>query len=327
MRALVYTGPEMLEVREIADPAPGEGEVIVDVALCGICGSDMHAYHGHDERRPAPLVLGHEAAGVIATGPDAGLRVTINPLVTCGECEACRSGRDNLCPRRQIISMPPRPGGFAECVAIPRANCVPVPDGASDEMAALVEPVACGWHAVRVATRVLGWPVAGLDVLILGGGAIGVGAAVSAMAWGAVPLVIEPHPGRRARLDALQRFAVAAEAPSRAFGFAIDAVGIEATRRTACAAVMPGGAIIHIGLGAEAGGIDTRRLTLQEIAFVGTYTYTAQDFRDTAKALFAGRLGPADWHETRPLAEGPRIFEALGTGRVDASKVMLSMRP
>ena len=235
--------------------------------------------------------------------------------------------------------MPPRPGGLAERVAIPRGNCVPVPDGVSDAMAALVEPVACGWHAVQVAARVLGRPVAGLDVLILGGGAIGVGAAVSAMAWGAVPLVIEPHPGRRARLQALQRFAVAAEAPAeapakapakapgRAFGFVIDAVGIEATRRAACAAVMPGGAIIHIGLGGGAGGIDTRRLTLHEIAFVGTYTYTAQDFRDTAAALFAGRLGPADWHETRPLAEGPETFEALGTGRVDASKVMLSMRP
>lgn len=321
MRALIYTGPGRLELGDTAEPSAGAGEVVVAVSACGICGSDMHAYAGHDERRPPPLVLGHEATGVIVSGADAGLRVSVNPLATCGHCDYCRAGRDNLCRQRQIISMSPRPGAFAERVVIPRVNCVPVPPGIGDEMAALVEPIACGWHALRVAERVLASPVEGLDVLILGGGAIGVGAARSAAAFGARPVIVEPHAGRRARLSAT--ITAVAAAPPGGFRLVIDAVGIEATRRQACMSVAPGGAIVHIGLGSPAGGIDARRATLQEIAFVGSYTYTAQDFRDTAAALFAGRLGAADWHETRALHEGPEAFRALAAGLVDAPKILL----
>jgi len=325
MRALVYTGPEAIELRDVPEPLAGAGEVIVQVAACGICGSDMHAYHGHDERRPAPLVLGHEVAGTIMSGPRAGSRVTVNPLVTCGACEYCASGRDNLCPQRQIISMPPRPGGFAERIAVPARNCIAVPDGTPDDTAALVEPVACGWHAVRIAARVLGRPVKGLDVLVIGGGAIGVGAALSAAASGAKPLVVEPHAGRRARLAALVEVSVADTVPPGHVPLIIDAIGNEATRRLAFAAAAPGGAIVHIGLGAATGGVDARRATLQEIAFVGTYTYTAGDFRSTAEALFARRLGTMTWHETRNLEDGPASFRDLSAGRVDASKIVLRL--
>ncbi len=119
MRALVYTSPRGLELRDVAQPVAGEGQTVVDVAACGICGSDMHAYLGHDERRPPPLVLGHEAAGVALEGPLAGRRVTVNPLESCGNCDFCVEGRDNLCPDRRIISMPPRDGAFAEQVVVP----------------------------------------------------------------------------------------------------------------------------------------------------------------------------------------------------------------
>ena len=325
MRALIYTGPRALTLADVPEPIEGDGEVTVQVSACGICGSDMHAYLGHDERRPAPLVLGHEASGVIVGGAHAGTRVTINPLATCGRCEACRTGRDNLCPQRQIISMPPRQGAFAERVAIPFRNCVEVPPSVSDEAAALVEPIACGWHAIRVAERVLARPVAGMDVLVLGGGAIGVGAALSAAAFGARPVIVEPYAGRRARLARLLQAEVADAAPVGSFAFVVDAVGIEPTRRQAFASVAPGGAIAHIGLGAAAGGVDTRRATLQEIAFVGTYTYTSRDFQDTATALFAGRLGATDWHEVRPLSDGPATFAALVSGSVDASKIILRL--
>ena len=107
MKALVYTGVETLEYREVPQPVPGAGEELIQVMASGICGSDMHAYLGHDDRRPAPLILGHEAAGFVMGGPDDGRRVTINPLVTCNNCPACISGRTNLCTKRQIISMPP----------------------------------------------------------------------------------------------------------------------------------------------------------------------------------------------------------------------------
>ena len=114
MKALVYTGKQELEYREAADPSPQGDDCLIRVASVGICGSDMHAYLGHDERRPAPLILGHEAAGVVVSGPGEGRRVTVNPLVSCMRCAACASGRENLCPHRQIISMPPRQGAFAQ---------------------------------------------------------------------------------------------------------------------------------------------------------------------------------------------------------------------
>lgn len=173
MRALVYTGVEMLEMRDMPLPVAGPDQSLVRVYASGLCGSDMHAYLGHDDRRPAPLILGHEAAGVVE---GTGRRVTINPLVTCGTCDACKRGRDNLCPDRMIISMPPREGAFAPFVAMANANLVTVPEHVSFEKAALAEPLACGWHAVRLAEEAVDRPLDQARCLVIGGGAIGIGA-------------------------------------------------------------------------------------------------------------------------------------------------------
>ena len=105
---------------------------------------------------------------------------------------------------------------------------------------------------------------------------------------------------------------------------AIDAAGFEASRALASRIVRPGGAILHIGLGSAAGGLDIRRMTLQEIAFIGTYTYSAANFRDTAAAIFAGRLGALDWAEIRPLSDGARAFADIGAGRAAAPKIVLA---
>ena len=96
MKALVYTAPKQVEYRDFDDPSPTNGELLVKISNVGICGSDMHAYLGHDDRRPAPLILGHEASGVIEEGEKKGERVVINPLVTCGECPHCLDGSSNL---------------------------------------------------------------------------------------------------------------------------------------------------------------------------------------------------------------------------------------
>jgi L-iditol 2-dehydrogenase len=104
----------------------------------------------------------------------------------------------------------------------------------------------------------------------------------------------------------------------------IDGVGFEATRTAASAAVRPGGVIMHIGLGSAKGGLDIRRLTLQEITFIGTYTYAAADFRDTARAIFDGRLGALDWPDIRPLSEGARAFADIKAGRSAAPKIILA---
>lgn len=326
MKALVYTAPETLDFRDAADPEPGSDEALIEVEHVGICGSDMHAWAGHDERRPAPLILGHEAAGLIKAGPHAGSRVTVNPLVTCGTCENCRAGRENLCARRQIISMPPREGAFAQRLAMPSRNLVPIPEGFPTEKAALAEPLACGWHAVRIASRALHCPLAEARCLVIGGGAIGLGAALVLAAKGAREIwLAETNPERRAIVSRAGEFRVfdPSEGGPEAVDLVVDGVGFEATRAAACRAVRPGGVIMHIGLGSATGGLDIRRITLQEITFIGTYTYTRSDFVETANAIFDGTLGPLDWAEIRPLSEGARAFADIRAGRAAAPKIML----
>lgn len=322
MKALVYEDVKTLGVRDVPDPTPADREHLIRVEAVGICGSDMHAYLGHDERRPAPLILGHEAAGTILGGPRDGERVTINPLVTCGTCAACTSGRENLCKTRQIISMPPREGAFAQYLTMPESNLVSVPEGVPLAKAALAEPLAVSWHAVRLALQALTWSGAP-TALVLGGGAIGLAAALALRAMGVTDVtIVEPNAERCAFLrDTCAQNALAATEDT--FPIVIDAVGIAATRAKASALAEPGGVIAHVGLGDSAPGLDVRRLTLQEITFIGTYTYTAQDFRDTAQAIFDGRLGPLDWIEMRPLQDGQRAFEDLFSGVVAAPKIVL----
>lgn len=331
MKALVYTGPQRLALADVPAPTAANDLALVDVAAVGICGSDVHAYLGHDERRPPPLVLGHEAAGIARTGAFAGRRVTVNPLVTCERCAECRSGRHNLCPDRQILSMPPRPGAFAETLAVPDRNLVPVPDAVPLAKAALAEPLACGWHAVRRAERALERPLAAATCVVLGGGAIGLGAALVLRAWGAPSLtIVETHPGRRARLTAMGACAVVPPGDaSPAAGTAdlvIDAHGGARSREAASALVRAGGVIVHIGLAEAAGGLDVRRFTLQDVSFLGSYTYTPQDFVETVDALGSGRLGALDWFDERPLEAGAAAFADLVAGTVDAPKILLRPR-
>ena len=324
MKALVYDAVETLVYRYMPDPVPAHGQSLIRVAASGICGSDMHAFLGHDERRPAPLILGHEAAGVVEGGALDGKRVTINPLMTCGLCPACKAGRDNLCPDRQIISMPPAEGAFGELVVMADRNLVEVPDDVPLQKAALAEPIACGWHAVRLGAAALDIPLAEARCVVIGGGAIGVGAALSLRAFGATDIhVVEPNALRRETLDSIAGFTAVAPGEVTGADLVIDGVGYAATRADASAITRPGGVIMHIGLGQAEGGLNIRRMTLQEITFIGTYTYTAQDFRDTAAAIFDGRLGPLDWIEERPLDEGAQAFADIRAGRVPAPKIIL----
>jgi threonine dehydrogenase-like Zn-dependent dehydrogenase len=120
MKALVYTGPLAVAYRDEPDPVAGPGEAVLAVEAVGICGSDMHGYHGHDPRRVPPLVLGHEAVGRVVGGARER-RVVVNPLITCMRCDACLGGRANLCAERTLIGMN-RPGAFAEIDRDPRAE-------------------------------------------------------------------------------------------------------------------------------------------------------------------------------------------------------------
>lgn len=329
MQALVYLGPNRLGIDERAIPVAEPGEVLVKVAAVGICGSDMHAYHGHDERRPAPLVLGHEAAGWIAEGPRQGERVTVNPLVTCGQCEACTDGQSHLCPHRQIISMPPRPGAFAEYVRIPERNVLPVPADMAFTTAALAEPLAVAWHAVRIGTEALHKPLAAASCCVLGGGAIGLGTALVLRRFGAAKIHLgEPHPARRR--TAAEAMPVRTYAPGDAgepepgtIDLVIDAVGAAATRSAACRMVKPGGVIVHIGLLPGQEGLDVRRITLQEITLLGSYCYTRADFRNVVAALAENAFGSLGWVQEVPLSQGAEVFAALDGAKIAAAKIVL----
>jgi 2-desacetyl-2-hydroxyethyl bacteriochlorophyllide A dehydrogenase len=329
MKALVYTGPQTIVLQDAADPIASAGDVLIEVGAVGICGSDMHAYMGHDERRPAPLILGHEAAGVVQGGVHDGKRVVVNPLVTCGVCRDCLSGRENLCAKREIISMPPRQGAFAEKIVVPARNIIEVPAGLDLAPAALAEPLATSWHAVTLAARHAARPLAEARALVMGSGAVGLGAALVLRAFGCSDITVaETNALRRATatsqgFDQVVDPSVSGVLDASFADVVIDAVGNKPTRAAAVRLARPGSVIVHIGLGDGVDGFDARRVTLQEITFVGAYTYTMIDFQATLRAMASGALGDLDWIEERTLADGIGAFGDLLAGRTGAAKIVL----
>ncbi|CAN1532526.1 Tdh Threonine dehydrogenase and related Zn-dependent dehydrogenases [Rhabdaerophilaceae bacterium] len=329
MKALVYLGPNSVVYRDEPVPVPEAGEVLVKVEAVGICGSDMHAYHGYDSRRPPPLILGHEAAGQIVSGPRLGERVTINPLVVDPFCPYSIEGRWHLSPSRQIISMPPRPGAFAEFVCIPERNVVSIPDDLAITHAALAEPIAVSWHAVRLGIERLHQPLSASRVVVLGGGAIGLTSALVARLFGARDVRIgETNPLRRitiAKGEGLPVYAPGGtdDPAESSVDLVIDAVGAVATRAAACRIVRPGGVIVHLGLLPGLEGLDIRKITLQEVTVTGSYCYTPADFVQTVSALSNRQLGELSWCEERPLAKGAAAFADIDAGTAAAAKIVL----
>ncbi|MEL7229286.1 MAG: alcohol dehydrogenase catalytic domain-containing protein [Pseudomonadota bacterium] len=246
MRALYYTGTMQSELRDAPDPVAGNEEIHIDVSHCGICGSDMHAWHGHDARRVPPLILGHEAVGVPRSGEYAGKRVAINPLHTCGVCRHCLAGDDHLCPDRQLMSMQ-RPGAYAEQTVAAERNLYPLPDELSSQDAALAEPLAVCVHAVQVALKTARRPVSESRCVVLGGGAIGVLTTLVLADQGCKDLWIgEPNAVRR---DVLEKSVPGVKAYDPASGepdaarvdLVFDAVGMGRTREAASRLAIPGG--------------------------------------------------------------------------------------
>jgi 2-desacetyl-2-hydroxyethyl bacteriochlorophyllide A dehydrogenase len=331
MKALVYTQPNEVQLQERAAPTLEQGEVILKIEAVGICGSDMHAYHGHDPRRKPGLVLGHEFCGTVFESASpaypVGTRVTGNPLITCGQCDYCVQGRNNLCSKRTMVGMT-RPGAFAEMMSIPAASLIDMPQDMSALHAAVTEPAATALHAINLSMRALVRPVQECRTLIIGGGAIGMLSALLLSHYGCCDLLVaEVNPLRRTQLESHARVRTynpkASAPPQDHFDFVIDAVGSEATRTAAFSAVRAGGVIMHIGLQDWASEIDMRRLTLAEITLLGTYTYTTADLRATVQALYRGDFGDLSWVEARPLSQGAQAFADLDQGRAASAKVVL----
>jgi threonine dehydrogenase-like Zn-dependent dehydrogenase len=299
MHALVYTGTQELVYREEKNPKVVSGESIVKVFASGICGSDMHAYHGKDNRRVPPLILGHEISGTIEKGKFAGKKVIINPLITCGECDYCNSSREHLCNKRIILGMNKpieRQGGFADYVSIPDQNIYELPKKLEIKEAPIAEPTAVALHAVELGEKKLSKPLKNAIVLIIGGGAIGLlcGLILSKIKKCKKIIIVDPNEKRLVEcskyLDAETAKPDNKNIINDNFDIVFDTVGMEVTRQQAIKVVKPGGVIIHIGLSQPSGSFDFRKSTLHEITFVGTYCYTNKDFEKTISILADKKL-------------------------------------
>ena len=326
MKALVYTGTQQSEIRNEPQPIANEEEAIVDLSYCGICGSDMHAWHGHDARRVPPLILGHEAVGIVRDGAMKGKRVALNPLMTCGECDYCNSNFEHLCQFRELIGMRV-PGGFAEAVAIKEKNLVLLPDTLDFKHAALVEPLAVAVHSVRIGLKQTVLPSQQLKVIIYGGGAIGLLCAMVLLNEGIKNVaIVEANPTRRDLLKTTITSNIYDPFNSEfeKVDLIFDAVGSGITRSEASKLTKPGGTIIHIGLQDNLEGLDTRHLTLQEIRFIGTYCYQTTDFSKAIELLQHNKISYGEWIDIRPIESGPQSFIDIHQGNA-APKIVLKI--
>lgn len=305
---MVFTRPGAVEMLEVDEPEAGEDEVLVEVRAAGICGSELHGISKPGFRQP-PLVMGHEFAG---TTPD-GRRVTVNPIIDCGDCDRCRAGRTQVCRRRAIVGIH-RAGAFAERVAVPARLVHELPDAVSFEVAAMVEPVANAVHAWRLAQA----PQAA-RVAVLGAGTIGL-----------VTLLVAKHHGAEVTVTDLadDRLAVAGRLGADRTGAAldgeydviVDAVGAADTHRASLEHLVPGGTTVWLGLLSTDPGFDAQDALRQEKTVRGSFAYTDDDFREALALASTLDLG---WADTFALDAGAAIFTQLMEGRSDVVKALL----
>jgi 2-desacetyl-2-hydroxyethyl bacteriochlorophyllide A dehydrogenase len=318
MRAGVFRGAGRIDVEEVPDPSAGPGDVLLEVAACGVCGSDLHAWtSGPDD--PTGHVMGHEFAGTVldvgaeVTGIRPGDRLTGLPIQPCGACERCRAGLGHLCAVWTTRSIAfGLPGAFAERLRIPDArlghNVHRLPDGLPTEHGALVEPFAVAVHAVRRA------PVrAGAPALVLGLGPIGLHAGQALRAAGADPVFgLDRSPARLAVAEQLGLVPVAdaADLPT-GVDVVIEASGAPALVERALAATAPGGTVVLVALYHRAVAFDAMLAVQREVTVRGSANVTPQDFRDALDLLATGRAQVAPLISHRlPLAG---IAEAFRT--------------
>jgi threonine dehydrogenase-like Zn-dependent dehydrogenase len=308
LQALVFTRPGVVEVMDVDEPVAAEGEVLVEVAAAGICGSELHGISKPGFRTP-PLVMGHEFAGV---APD-GARVTVNPIVTCGTCDLCAQGLTQVCRERSIVGIH-RPGAFAERVAVPENMIHELPADMSWERAAMVEPLANGVHAWHLAGR-----PRGARVGVIGAGTIGLVSCLVAQAGGAAEVVVvdlaEDRLGTARDLGAVTATSLEGE-----FDVVIDAVGVGATHAASVERLRPGGTAVWIGLMGTEPAFNTADFIRQEKRVLGSFAYTDEEFGEAVGLARRCELG---WVDSYPLSEGADIFTQLMRGRTDVVKALL----
>ena len=339
MKALVYTALKTLEMREIAEPRPEAGEVLVRVTATGICGSDIHGFLGHSARRKPGLVLGHEAVGIVAAlgdGVDSALlntRVSINPLISCGHCAACSAGRQNVCAQWRLLGLDTTQGGFAEAVVVPARNVIPLPEHVTDAAAVMIEPLANAIHLLSHMPAEAGlFPTA----VIFGGGTLGAAILAVARARGIRVLALsEPNPQRARVAEELgaeyvinpRDADVVAEihrlTNGRGVDIALDAVGLEVTRQSAATVVARGGTVLLLGLDAGPTTFDFHDIIRREVRLQCSFAYTERAFAAAFEMVAQGVADFAPWTDMLPLSEGQRAFDRLVADPGDRFKIAL----
>ncbi len=314
--AAVLHGICDLRIEERPMPEPGPGEVLVEIASVGVCGSDVHYYeHGRigDFVVHAPLVLGHEASGVVvasgarATRVPVGTRVALEPGVPCGACDGCRHGRYNLCPDVRFFATPPIDGAFARYVTIDENFAHPLPDHLDDDAGALMEPLSVGiWANRKAGTSV------GARVLVTGAGPVGVLAGLVARAAGARVTVVDVNADRLAQATALGIDEAVDARSGNAFGEAdilIECTGVPAVVRSGITALRPAGTAVLVGMGAQPDApLPVAVIQARELTVTGTFRY-ANTYPEAIALAASGRLRLDGIVGARlPLAETERAL-------------------
>jgi (R,R)-butanediol dehydrogenase / meso-butanediol dehydrogenase / diacetyl reductase len=348
--ALRFHAARDLRIEEVTEPSsPGVGEVVVRVATCGICGTDLHEYIAGPivtsvEPHPLtgaqnPQILGHEFAGdVVATGPGVtsvveGDRVAIMPLVYCGHCAYCRRGLQHLCATMACIGLSHAWGGMAELARVAEYQVVRLPESVTYQQGALIEPTAVAAYGVERAGV-----APGDRVLVTGAGPIGALAALCSQSAGASTVYIsEPNPARRARAESLGIATVldptSVDVPEflreQTDGLGVD-VAIECSGHpngftSAISSLRRRGTLAQTGLFVGEASLDPMIWSLNDLTIVGTWCYWVYDFDRIAAQIAAGSLPVERVVTSSVTMDGaPDAFAQLASGAADEIKVMIN---
>jgi L-iditol 2-dehydrogenase len=342
MKALLLSQYRRLEITDVLRPAPGLGEVVVQVAACGICGSDVHGYDGSSGRRIPPIVMGHEAAGTIAQLGDGatkfvtGDRVTFDSTIYCGQCRHCVRGEINLCDRRQVLGVScgdyRRAGAFAEFVIVPERIVYRLPASLSFVEAAMLEAVAVALHASSLSNC-----TAEDTALVIGSGMIGLLTLQALRAAGCSRVFMADVDESRLKLAAKLGAAGTLHASGAdlvgqivkltggtGVDLAVDAVGISATVATAVESVRKGGRVTLVGNISPEVTLPLQKVVTRQIRVQGSCA-SAGEYPQAIELVASGRIQVKPLiSATAPLEEGPRWFERLYAHEPNLMKVVLT---